>query len=164
MRLTHSDGQHLFTLLACMRALQAGSILADRMNDTAAATYYSGQAEEISTRLNDFWSSAGYWRAMLPNTDINEPFAGSRLAKPRTSLDCALPLAVIHGGQDPLTNQTDRFEAHSSRVLSTLREYVMHVGKLYAINNGKKWTEGWAVGRYEEDIYNGVGISQGNPW
>jgi hypothetical protein len=35
---------------------------------------------------------------------------------------------------------------------------------LYKINDGRNWTQGWAVGRYAEDVYNGVGTSRGNPW
>jgi glucoamylase len=49
-------------------------------------------------------------------------------------------------------------------VLSTLRAYIVSFDGLYAVNEGKNWTKGWVVGRYKEDVYNGVGTSQGNPW
>lgn len=84
---------------------------------------------------------------------------GSFARKERTGLDCAIPLAIIHAG-----DEDGEFSAGNERVLSTLREYVRSFEGLYAVNKGREWVEGWVVGRYKEDVYNGIGTSEGNPW
>ena len=86
-------------------------------------------------------------------------------------MDCAFPLSVIHAGAP------DFLAAHDSETLATLRAYIGSFEGMYSINKrtsdlGKRqkhgasrpWRDGWAVGRYSEDIYNGIGVSRGNPW
>jgi glucoamylase len=163
-----SEGHHLFTLLVSLRALQAGAHLASRLSDVGAADFYTAQAKRIGSRLGDFWAPQGYWRATLPSSIQGEPqlAIGAHLRRQRTGLDCALPLAVIHAGErGNSTGQGNAsFDAADSRVLASLHQYIESFDGLYKINEGKPWTEGWAVGRYAEDLYNGVGKSRGNPW
>ena len=84
----------------------------------------------------------------------------------RTGLDCAFPLCVIHTGT--LYPHSDlswtSFEPSHPGVLTTIHQYILTFDGLYAINDGRKWTEGWALGRYAEDIYDGVGQSLAHPW
>lgn len=88
----------------------------------------------------------------------------------RTGLDCAFPLSVIHFGSRSNGNQTNdwqlnSFEPSDPEVLATLRRYAKSFEGLYDINGRKKWVDGLAVGRYKEDVYDGVGTeSKGNPW
>lgn len=168
------DGHHLFTLLASRRALQAGSLLAVRLSDPGAAAFYTEQAALIRDRLLDFRGSDGIWRASIP-ADRNLihavddtaqeiiPSPGERHALQRTGLDCAIPLASVHFGA-PHSDTDDGFYLSQPDILATLREYILSFSGLYRINDGRNWTEGWAVGRYAEDVYNGVHTSKGNPW
>lgn len=145
------------------RALQAGSRLASRLNDTGAYDFYLEQSMQVSYRLMDFWrEDLDYWRATLLDHDNTEEEEGIGVFKQRkkTGLDCAVPLAVVHAGDLGMGT----WSAADDRMLSTLRLYVLSFDGLYGINKGKEWTEGWAVGRYAEDVYNGIGISKGNPW
>lgn len=137
-------------------------MLASRLNDTGADSFYLDQTSEMAARLMDFWSEElGYWRATLHNDDQAEGEGiGTFKQKKRTGLDCAVPLAVVHAGDTGMGT----WSAADERMLSTLRLYVLSFDGLYGINKGKNWTEGWAVGRYAEDVYNGIGISRGNPW
>jgi glucoamylase len=82
-------------------------------------------------------------------------------------LDCAFPLTVVHAGAP------DFLGAHDSETLVTLRAYIGSFEGMYSINKrttnlgkgqSRPWRDGWAVGRYSEDIYNGIGVSRGNPW
>lgn len=170
----NSDGHHLFTLLASLRALQAGSLLARRLWDKGAADFYTAQADMLAQRLQDFRAKDGTWReSMLSDQgslldlsqaegEERQPQAGSFKPLDRTGLDCAVPLAAVHFGS---AGQAEfEMSAGQADVLATLREWILSFGGLYRINDGKKWTEGCGVGRYAEDVYNGVGTSRGNPW
>ena len=148
-----------------------------RVNDTGAGAFYSAQAGLLHDRLEDFYDqSSGYWKANLPPNSLQLPSTSSVTSsdtesedktsrdvlpvhpkrRDRTGLDCAFLLSLIHFGDDVL-NTT------SPDVLSTIWHYVKSFDGLYALNR-QPWTSGWAVGRYAEDVYNGVGTSEGNPW
>lgn len=166
------DGHHLFTLFASLRALQAGTHLAGRLNDTGAADFYSAQASLVSSRLNDFVSDDGLWQATLFDerhakvAQAQAPVTGARARRKRTGLDCAFLLAMVHanGRVRDLASGEPKLNLLDDSVLATVREYVKSFAGLYMINKGKAWKDGWAVGRYAEDVYNGVGVSRGNPW
>ncbi|KAL7422578.1 glycoside hydrolase 15 protein [Cryptotrichosporon argae] len=184
-------GHHLFTLLACLRALQAGQILAARLGDHDTARRYRHEAEAVEADLPHFFDAdGGYWRASLParpgsrdDASGGEPLTLKRqdearladetgshdkqapLHRDRTGKDCAAALATIHLGASvpPGPGAPQLLWPGASDVLSTLRVYVLSFKGLYAINE-RDWTRGWAVGRYAEDVYDGVGQSEGNPW
>ncbi|WWC73794.1 uncharacterized protein I206_107766 [Kwoniella pini CBS 10737] len=164
------NGYHFFTLIVSMRALQAGATLAHHLNDTGAQEFYSQQAEDIGKSLDQFWkANHGYYVSSLSNL--------SQERSPRVDLpdrewkDCSLPLSVIHAG-DHTSNQVPRypnisvpyFSATSPQVIATLYKYIQSFDGLYKINSGKSWSDGWALGRYKEDVYDGVGKSTANPW
>ncbi|ORX37845.1 Six-hairpin glycosidase-like protein [Kockovaella imperatae] len=180
------DGHHLFTRLVSLRALQLGSKLAGDLGDQGAKNWYAGMADRIKERLKDFWMdddeiahSTGYWSATIfhPSINFSSPehidynrSSRGLVAPPsnydRSGLDCAFPLCVIHTGTVyPYSSLDDiSFEPTLPSVLGTLHRYILTFDGLYKINEGKKWTEGWAVGRYKEDIYDGIGTSLAHPW
>ena len=215
MLIRYSNGHHLFTRLVSLRALQAGSQLANRLGDPSAADWYSAMADKIQQSLATFWTydsgdvEVGHWLASTfgqeqvdaatrrqaekrnvpshltshksSSESISAPWAvsdGSGDAEggaseevsqnghSRRGLDCAFPLCVIHTGT--LYPQSDlswmSFEPSHPGVLSTLHRYILTFDGLYGINEGRKWTEGWALGRYAEDLYDGVGQSLAHPW
>lgn len=132
------------------------------MNDTGAADYYSKRANTIDNGLSkEFWDQDQYYHASNHHPKIPDDITeiGDFAPRERSGLDCAVPLAILHAGDD-----SGAWSATDDRVLKTLWEYVKSFEGMYAINRGKNWTEGWVVGRYKEDIYNGIGIGQGNPW
>ncbi len=158
-------GTHFFTLMVSRKALVDGARLAEQLGDPGAARYYHNEAQEIGQVLRGFWSSKGFLRATLEDIPGSLPVEADN-APPgvRRSLDCAVPLAIIHGSD---RQQSDsEWSADSDKVLATLRHYVLSFDGLYPINGGRgtHWTGGWAVGRYAEDVYNGNGKSRANPW
>lgn len=154
-------GTHFFTLKVSRLALLQGAQLATKMNDHGAARFYHQQAETIADVLLDFWDGRGFIRATLENVTNGFP---SAVSDQRSSLDCAVPLGIIHGIDHSSANG-DQSEPGSDRVLATIRSFVMAFDGLYDINrHHTKWTSGWVVGRYPEDVYDGTGKSKGNPW
>ncbi|ORY34856.1 Six-hairpin glycosidase-like protein, partial [Naematelia encephala] len=144
------NGHHLFNRLVSLRALEEGAALAERLNDSGAATFYKVQSSILVSELPSFLrnSSNDTWLASL--SESGGPIQG------RTGLDCAIPLSVVHSN--------GRLSPTDPAVLNTLWRYVRSFKGLYGINNDTSWTDGWALGRYAEDIYDGVGSSHGNPW
>lgn len=169
----HSDGHHLFTLLVSRKALYHGSIFARRLKDFGAADHYLAQAHAITQKLPLFWDSKrGYWLSSLRGRDlelarIKSEFEPTNIYPRREWLDCALPLSIIHAGShtlQPSHNFSFSFSAIDPNVLSTMHLYIKSFDGLYGINDGKSWLDGWALGRYKEDVYDGKGQCQGNPW
>ncbi|WVQ66144.1 uncharacterized protein L199_004322 [Kwoniella botswanensis] len=169
------NGHHFFTLIVSLRALQAGSSLADRLNDPGAQGYYSKQAELIGQKLETFWNDGKeYYLSSISSynfDDNNED--DERITLPeRDWSDCSLPLSLIHAGDHinldtyHHSNYTEiGFGPTDPKVISTIYRYIQSFDGLYEINNNKgSWTQGWALGRYREDVYDGVGKSKGNPW
>lgn len=150
------NGHHLWTDATSRRALQAGATLAARLNDTGAASYYTKQADQIATNMQKY-ATSGLWNASSPTPNG------------RTGLDAGTVLAVLHTGCRNMTDTpaaTDSVEMNPTdpMTLATLREYILSFAKLYDVNKRRKWTDGWLVGRYAEDVYDGVGFTGGNPW
>ena len=188
-----SDGHHLFTRFASLRALQLGSALADRVGDHGAADWYADMARKLEQRLANFWiydkgnHGTGYWASTIFGHDQLDNDLRARTADrqglvyeddgvesavnrgegyDRTGLDCAFLLCSIHFGTlyPRSTMDWTSFEPSHPGTLGTLHRYITSFAGLYEINERRNWTEGWAVGRYSEDVYDGVGKSLAHPW
>ncbi len=138
-------GRHLWTDAVTRRALQAGAGLASRLGDEYAAEFYAAQAERVGEQIKSYQDDDGVW---LATEDLGQ----------RTGLDAAVLLASIHAGGGNASE-----DLAPETMLVSLREYVLSFEGLYPTNTGN-WTNGWLVGRYAEDMYDGVGFSGGNPW
>nr|ODN91092.1 hypothetical protein L203_01294 [Cryptococcus depauperatus CBS 7841] len=169
------DGHHLFTLLVSRRALFEGSDLAERLNDLGASRFYLHQAQLITNSLSVFWdqgrdvwaSSLDYNNYTPVHQSVELPSVVSLFPR-REWLDCSFALSIIHGGSqtfyDSHNISNQHFLPSDPRTLSTLHAFIKSFQSLYGVNSGKTWTEGWALGRYKEDIYDGKAQSRGNPW
>lgn len=59
------------------------------------------------------------------------------------------------------------FDANDNKILNTLHQLIQSMKNVYPINNLphiNKLSSGVALGRYPEDIYDGINLSEGNPW
>lgn len=149
--------------MVSLRALEAGALLARRLGDATAVALYATEVVKLSASISSFWAETpdgrNYYRAIMFDVGLDWP------RKPRTSLDSAYLLSVIHTFDLPSAALgSGLFNVSDPKVLSTVREYVRSFEGVYQINQGRKWTDGWAVGRYAEDTYDGVTTSLGNPW
>ncbi|KAI5479256.1 family 15 glycoside hydrolase [Pseudohyphozyma bogoriensis] len=154
------QGTHFYTLLATRTALFTGASLATKLGDDAAATYYRTQALIIEGLLPKFWSEEkGVVRVTVNHTigrDSEEnAHKGDDTYGKTSELDAAVILAVLHSGDG-----TD-WSVGNDKILSTLDGLMKAMSKVYPLNKGRLYP---ALGRYPEDVYDGVGISHANPW
>lgn len=145
--------KHFFTALVQHKALVEGAQLARSLGDHESADWYDYQQGVLKNFVKaNFWNeTTGHLMSMLETPD-------------RCGLDCALLLGSIHGGQDTL------FPPWSSEVLASLEKLVGAFFDLYPINkqappyHPEGTVRGPGIGRYPEDVYDGVGVSEGHPW
>jgi len=131
-----------------IRAMADGRDTAQAFNDTGAAAWYEIQRQGLEQFVKKFW-------------DSNKGHLVSTLDSSRSGLDCALPLAALHGGSD------DIFPPWSDEILISTYRLLQDMKTRHKVNNeadGKPGRPGWGIGRYPEDIYDGTGTSKGNPW
>ncbi|PWN47924.1 hypothetical protein IE53DRAFT_320361 [Violaceomyces palustris] len=149
------QGTHFFTLMAQWRSMVDGAAFATKMNDPGASSYYSQQATAIANKLQSFWDSgAGRVQAY-------QGVGG------RSGIDCSVLLGSLRGwNSKDIASGVDntKFGPASDKILATHKQYVDAFRNLYAINKNAAAPSAVGTGRYPEDVYNGVGTSQGNPW
>jgi len=119
------------------------------MKDSGAATYYTEQASLIASKLDTFWNASENF--IHAYQGVND----------RKGLDCSVPLASLHGYP---SSSLSNYSPASDRVLATHKQYVDSFRNLYTLNGGAAAPKAVGVGRYAEDVYDGVGTSKGNPW
>lgn len=163
------NSRHLFTDAVARRALQAGAGLAARLGDNRASDFYKAQSVRMGEHLTKYCRTGGIWTA----TDKYES------GQDRLGLDAAILLASVHAGTNSAANASSSMQslfasdaadpvnlaASHPTVLATLRAYVRSFSGIYDVNaKTPSWTDGWLVGRYAEDVYDGIGFTGGNPW
>ncbi|KAL1408244.1 glycoside hydrolase 15 protein [Vanrija albida] len=147
------NGYHLWGEAVTRRALQAGAKLAYRLGDGGAGAFYASQAKLIEGGLPRYFSNWDQvWLANFPPS------------RARSGLDSATLLSAIHAGSRGVDDEPYELSPAHATVLGTVQAYIKSFDGLYEVNAGRNWTEGWLVGRYAEDVYDGVGESQGHPW
>jgi glucoamylase len=149
-------GHHFYTALVQRRALIEGAKLAGALGDPGAANWYVQKANEMKTLINRFWDPSRNFLVATVDRD------GGAFHK-TSNLDAAFVLAVLHADGD------DHFYApDSDRVVASVSLLEKTFESLYEINKKDTDTEGQpmgpAIGRYPEDVYDGVGKSRGHAW
>ncbi|KAF3906925.1 Glucoamylase [Arthrobotrys entomopaga] len=138
-----TSGTQFFTTMVQYRSMIEGAAFATSMGDTTSKNTYTGVQANIVTTINSFWSSSKNYIIALINGG-------------RSGIDCGNLLGSLRGGSYILGPS-------DSKVLATLHALISSFQSLYAINQSASKV-GWAIGRYPEDVYDGVGTSQANPW
>lgn len=143
-------GTHFYTLMVIRRALIEGSMLAHRLNDDGAASWYKSQSRLIETEIEKFFDqSRGHF---VPTINRIEG-----IDYKSSQLDIAVILGLLHGGlNDGFLSWDDK------RVTATLEKLIGTFKPLYPINY--RSIPGVAIGRYPEDRYAGTHFNGGNPW
>jgi glucoamylase len=145
---------HFYTLLSQKTALVKGAELARRMRDPEAARFYDAEASAIGSLLQEFKEP---YSGTIPYALEKSP----GLPHKKSTLDISVILALIH-------NYDGSFSASTDSSLATLKELMRLFRIKYPVNRVIRGRTGEALGvalgRYPEDIYDGVGFSGGNPW
>ncbi|PIA13613.1 Six-hairpin glycosidase [Coemansia reversa NRRL 1564] len=152
-------GLHLYTLLAQRRALVEGVLFMQKVDDKAADKY-NHAVKGIEKLLPQFWDDK---RGHLLTTVDKSGGIRSK----QSNLDAQTMLAGLHYGIDG----NDEFGVGSKWMTATVFQLLRVFSSMYTINEvasteigGKNIPVGVAIGRYPEDVYDGVGVSSGNPW
>jgi glucoamylase len=142
---------HFFTSMVHLAALNQGAKLAQRLNDVGASDWYLRQAAAISSHLQSYMNpKSSYIPVSMNYVDgFHSKYSG---------LDIAVVLAVLRTPEDNAFVSVE-----NTLVQKTLSVLISEFQKIYAINQAPN-VPGVAIGRYPEDVYDGVGMSRANPW
>ncbi len=149
------NGDHFFTRMAQRAALIEGAKLALQLQDPLAADYYTQKSHLIEEQiLNHFNSKKNY---IVPTLNI----IGDNKNK-ISELDSSVILAILY-----FTTDDGFISVDQPFVESTAQKLEETFTSLYRINSFNYTHDDSlapAMGRYPEDVYDGVGFSEGNPW
>jgi len=150
------ESAHFYTRLVQRRALVMGAKFATMLGDSATSNTLSSAATQLTATLDQFWS---------PNRKLILYEYGPVLAGKNSFIDIAVILGVIHGyaGDGVYSYTNDRVLASALKISTSFLD-VYPIAKTVKDSSGLSL--GIPIGRYPEDVYNGVGTSPngGNPW
>ncbi|CAI5758440.1 unnamed protein product [Candida verbasci] len=133
---------HFFTAMVQLNSLSLGIEYSHAFNDTKFEEMLNLAYFELKQFITDF----GF---------LNSIYINEHPKSDRSGLDIASILAIIH---------TDLNIANENKVMTTLGLLSQAFKSIYPINKLHEFELGNALGRYPEDIYDGYGTSEGNPW
>jgi len=141
---------HFFTSMVQLAALNEGAKLAQRLNDFGASDWYLRQAAAITSHLQAYLN--------LNNNYIPVSMNVEGYTSKHSGLDIAVILAVLRTPEN-----TASLNVQHTLVQKTLSVLISEFQKIYPINHNSN-VPGVAIGRYPEDVYDGVGMTRANPW
>lgn len=152
------NSRHFFTLMVQLRSLKDGYDLAAALGESTA---YLRALNSLYRQLEQHVTGPAGGFATMPVPYIVEtPELFER--HERSGLDAASLLALLHAHNLEWGHTLEiPFDVDDPRILSTLRAMVSDMQARYPVNYGQPSI---ALGRYPEDVYDGVGTSEGNPW
>lgn len=158
------NAKHLFNSLTQLRALADGIKLAEKAGEDkefvdALRTEFQNLKQWI------LHPSSGFTHLLLPYL-VETPALVDQ--KQRSGLDAASLLAALHAHNIEYGNTGDiPFDVTDTTVLNTIGAMVADMKYRYPINHDRirlRQNIGVGLGRYPEDVYDGYGTSEGNPW
>lgn len=158
------NASHFFNALTQLRALADGHKLASRLGESPDFLQeLQKQYDDLKGYVNDPFT--GFTHPSLPYVVETPALVKDRK---RSGLDAATLLAALHAHNVEYGNTEDiPFDVDDSRILNTVSAMVANMKYKYPINHDKirlRQNIGVALGRYPEDVYDGYGTSEGNPW
>lgn len=153
---------HFFTSMSQLRAVIDGLKLAKKYE---ADKQFVDQLYESITNLKLFIEVDA--KFAIPSSLYIIETPGLFSSGKRSGLDAAALLASIHSHDLEVDEYSDvPFDVNDYHILNTINAMASDMRFRYPINRDRigKPSLGVALGRYPEDIYDGVGTSEGNPW
>lgn len=155
------NSYHLFTSLTMLKAIKSGIKISNDFNDS-----------EFNSKLKLTFTSLRFYILFESGFKLSDiPYLIETpslfLQGKRCGLDIGSVLASLRAhDMDDYTDFIDiPFSIDDSAVISTLSALANDMKYRYPINKENiNINEGLALGRYPEDLYDGYGISEGNPW
>ncbi|RCI00225.1 hypothetical protein CU098_005411 [Rhizopus stolonifer] len=137
------NGVHFYTLMVMRRALlEAVDVLQD--------TRYASVAQQIEQRIETFWSQEkGY---IITAQDF------------QNGVDKQLDVSVLLAANLVANRNDGFFTPGSDKILATAVTLEEAFKAEYPLNQNLDPHLGVSIGRYPHDLYDGYGLSAGNPW
>lgn len=156
------NGKHFFTSIVQFAAIRMGLRFLEEHPDYSWESFDKTNLSDalrkcVEQMLQFLTLGAGFL-----NPNKNYIVETPSILNSRSGLDIAVIIGTLL-----TTNYADKipFGVTDSGVLNTLYHLVKSMGIIYPINHPKaNLNIGVALGRYPEDVYDGVGTSEGNPW
>ncbi|SCU89795.1 LAFA_0E20956g1_1 [Lachancea sp. 'fantastica'] len=160
------NGQHFFTTLTQLKALKLGlNYLVNVQPDFDDKS--SPFSATLQNNLNDILSFLLEGGGFI-NANKNYIIETPGILGKRSGLDIAVLIGSILTHDDRGTSASAGivpFDVEDSGILNSLHGLVKQMEILYPVNHQRANVNlGVALGRYPEDVYDGVGTSEGNPW
>ncbi|KAM3160828.1 1,4-alpha-D-glucan glucohydrolase [Lachancea thermotolerans] len=160
------NGQHFFTALCQLKAVSLGWNYYTNIRpefDNEQKSISGGLHNSFEDILNFLLVDGGFLNP-AKNYIVETP----QILGQRSGLDIAILIGSLltHDSEENSPN-SDKFpfDVNDSGILNSLYGLVKQMEILYPVNHQRaNLNLGVALGRYPEDIYNGVDTSEGNPW
>ncbi|CAI4039666.1 hypothetical protein SMKI_09G0740 [Saccharomyces mikatae IFO 1815] len=152
------NGLHFFTLLVQLSAVDRSLCY---FSDSELSSPFVEELRQTRQEISDFLSDPvnGFINAQY-NYVVGTPLIANAL---RSGLDISTLLAVNTVHDTPSASHLP-FNVNDPAILNTLHHLMFHMRSVYPINDSSKNITGIALGRYPEDVYDGYGSGEGNPW
>lgn len=154
-------GRHFFTSLVQLSATKLGL---EFMGNHEPNDPLFKELQETFNGLYEFLTLEGGFLNPHKNYIVETPSS----LNTRSGLDTAVLIASLlthDKDAEPFTTNNLPFDVTDSGILNTLHALTNVMAIIYPINHQRHSPNmGVALGRYPEDIYDGVGTSEGNPW
>lgn len=152
------DSIHFFTNMVQLKGLYDGIQLAKKVGEDQG---FIDQVQDSFDELNSFIKS------FFIKDGINYIIESPKLhPHTRSGLDAAVLLGSIHAHE--MINEIDDnipFNIDNDHLINHLMSLLKDMRLRYPINHDKLGSNlGIGIGRYPEDVYDGYGTSEGNPW
>lgn len=151
------NSYHFFTSLTQLKALKVGLKLYD-LYDGEDADFRESLTITYKNLLKFIYDDSGF-----VNYEMNRIVETPSILSERSGLDAAILVGTLLTHED--NDDIIPFGASDGLILNTLAALVKSMRSIYPINSSKlNLSLGIALGRYPEDVYDGTGTSEGNPW
>lgn len=161
------NGNHFFTSLVQLNSLKLGiDLLTSKKWDSPDGVSNGDFIQILKNTYNSALCFIKY-QSGFQNELKNHIIENPQFTNMRSGLDIATLIAAIIA-HDPISDDPTSivpYNFNDSYVLNTLHELTQQMSILYPINHSLTAPDlGVSLGRYPEDVYNGNGVSEGNPW
>ena len=133
------NSSSFFTTASQYRALVEGAALASQIGQSCA--HCSSQAPQILCFLQSYWTGS---------------YVRSNTGGGRTGKDVNSILTSIHLFDSATGCNANTFQPCSDKALANHKQVTDSFRSIYSINSGIPQGKGVAVGRYSEDVYQGM--------
>ncbi|SCV00933.1 LAME_0G12926g1_1 [Lachancea meyersii CBS 8951] len=160
------NGQHFFTTVSQLKAVKLGwNYLVHVQPDFDDKS--NSFAEVLQDKIQDILSFLMEGGGFL-NANKNHIIETPTILGKRSGLDIAVLIGSILTHDDlykSAGSDNVPFDVEDSGILNSLHGLAKQMEILYPVNHQRaNLNLGVALGRYPEDVYDGLGTSEGNPW